>query len=321
MLIIDVLICSHNESDALPELLESLRKQTIPPDRFNIIFVDNASNDDTKEIVHKYKQELKNLRYVFEPTEGKSFALNTGYQLAKSEYVAHIDADCKANENWIANIIKVIDEENPHLLGGPYFPYYSVSKPKWYKDKYNSSDLGKGRIFLDDETYLSGANMIWKKSLVLGLGGHNTTLGITESSLAGGEDTELILRARQNVPDFKAVYDSSIFVYHLTKEKCFSIEHLFCRSFFTGKRHSLFMNQDYTYINTLRKIFLTIVKIIASILRGIVFRNKNVYPYYKNFLYEVIAPQFYTFGYYYGAYLRKFLSKSRHHSSSSLNVD
>lgn len=309
MPLIDVLVCSYNESKSIPDLLESLKKQTTSLDEFNIIFVDNASDDNTREIIENFQKELENLQYIFEPNKGKSFALNTGYGIATSEYVAHIDADCKADKKWIENIINLANEEHPSLFGGGYLPYYNSPKPKWFKDKYNTDWREDKRIVLS-EGYLNGCNMIWRRDLVLSLGGHNIELGINEHSLAGGEDTELIARARQKYTNIKIIYDQSIFVYHLTKEKQFNLWYFFRRTFITGRRLAIIFRDTENLViwKIILKTGLAILWIMHNIVKGITFKDKKSYPYYENYLYEVVIPKFGNLGQYYELLINSNLS-------------
>jgi glycosyltransferase involved in cell wall biosynthesis len=301
--VIDVLICSYNEAEQIPALLDSLVQQSIDPDRFTVIFVDNRSTDNTKEIVEQYRDRLK-IQYILEEHPGKSFALNTGYKLATAEYVAQIDADCNADSHWIENILKVIKEETPDLCGGLYYPYYGDNKPKWYKDEYNSHVQGESR-FIMVEGYLDGANMIWRRESVIKLGGHNLALGINDSSLAGGEDTELIDRARHLVEDFKVIYDPTIIVYHFTKDKFYDLWYLTKRHFITGFRSpKIFYSKNKSYKNNKLKILLRTIKlslkIFIMISSAIFFRNKNKYLFYENYIHEEIFICTYNLGEYIG---------------------
>lgn len=289
--LIDVLICSYNEAELIPALLDSLIGQTLPREQFRVIFVDNNSTDNTKQIVESYQNEVK-VEYVLEPRQGKSFALNTGYSLAEAEYVAQIDADCKADPRWLENILTVIAEEKPDLLGGPYYPYYGKDKPHWYKDSYNSHVQGEERFVLEQGHYLDGANMVWRRAVVLQLGGHDLELGINSTSVAGGEDTELIDRARKIIPNFKAVYDPYIIVYHFTKNSFFDLPYLAKRYFVTGSRENKIFSHADSYSNTLK----TLLKIIFFSLRGYIKRDKQYYTYYENYLIEIIFPLIYQLG-------------------------
>jgi glycosyltransferase involved in cell wall biosynthesis len=297
--VIDVLICSYNEAEQIPALLDSLVQQSIGVDRFTVIFVDNRSTDNTREIVEQYRERLK-IQYILEENPGKSFALNTGYQLATAEYVAQIDADCKADPRWLENILKVIEEEKPDLCGGPYYPYYGDNKPKWYKDEYNSHVQGEKRFVLQ-EGYYVGFNMIWRKDLVLNLGGHNIDLGINPSSLAGGEDTEIIDRARYLVEDFKIIYDPDIIVFHYTKDKFYDLWHLIKRSYITGYRsskifHSRKKDKKPAELRLLMRVIKLWLMILGGLIKNILVRDRIRYPFYANYIHEQILPLLYLAG-------------------------
>lgn len=294
---IDVVICSYNEAQAIPVLLDSLSAQNIGKDAFRVIFVDNGSTDGTKSIIESYQNRL-NILYVYEPRPGKSFALNTGYHLANTEYVAQTDADCRADAHWIENIRKVIEEERPDVLGGPYFAYYNSPKPNWFKDEYNQNFPSKSReVFW--KHYLSGSNVIWRRKLVMELGGYDANYSILGKGLVGGEDTELIVRARLKYSDLKVVYDPSILVFHLTKPKMTN-NFLFARSIFErGFIYLRLFNVDKPKKQTffaLKEIVKICIKILFLFVTGILLRDRKKYPYYHNFLREVVIPLMYPLG-------------------------
>jgi glycosyltransferase involved in cell wall biosynthesis len=303
-LLIDILICSYNEAAQLPALLDSLANQSVDPNDFRVIFVDNQSTDGTKEIVDQYRERL-NLQYVLENRQGKSFALNTGYQLATTEYVAQIDADCKADSHWIKNILKVIEEEHPSLLGGPYYPYFGNNKPKWYKDIYNSCVQDNTRLTLP-QGYVNGANMVWHRETVIGLGGHDLELGINHFNQVGGEDTELIARARTLIDDFRVIYDPEVIVYHYTKDKYYDLWYLTKRNFLTGTRfYKIFYKREsfqYFKIILLLKFNLVVFKIILLSLKNFIARDRNKYPFYENYIYEKLLPYIFIIGDYIGQF-------------------
>lgn len=294
---IDVLVCSHNEVQSIPDLLNSLKNQSIRKDDFRIIFIDNGSADGSKAIIDSYQDKL-DILYILEPRLGKSFALNTGYKLATSEFVAQIDADCKAVPNWLENILRVIKEESPDAIGGPYYPYYNSSKPVWYKDQYNQHFRGDIRKRID-EGYLDGANTVWRRKIVLELGGYSEQLTITGTDVVGGEDTELVVRARHNYPDLKIIYDPSVVVYHLTKKKYLTVLSPLIRSFELGMRARRIFNEKRPLLGSLKLGISAIrefVKITTIVLKGTFFRDRSKYPYYQNYLLEVVAPAIYSFG-------------------------
>lgn len=288
---IDVLICSYNEVENIPALLDSLSAQSIGKDAFRVIFVDNGSTDNTKPIVESYHDRL-NILYVYEPRPGKSLALNTGYHLASTEYVAQTDADCKVASDWLENIIKIIESESPDVIGGPYFAYYNSPRPYWFKDEYNQNYPSKRREVFSQHS-LCGSNVIWRRKLVMELGGYNDDFSIIGKGLVGGEDTELIVRARLKHLGLKVVYDPSILVFHLTKPRMMN-NLLSARLMFEASLLSLqLFDIDYPKKQTLfalKGIIKTCVAISFFTTIGMLLRDRKKYPYYQNFLREVILP-------------------------------
>jgi glucosyl-dolichyl phosphate glucuronosyltransferase len=299
LLEIDVLMCGYNEAPHIPVALESLRRQSVGPDSFRVIFVDNASQDDTRKVVAENAGGLR-LEYVYEARPGLNMARNAGYAHAKSDYVAHIDADAKADARWIERILDAIRREGPDLLGGPYFPYYTTEKPEWFLDSYNSSSYkGEQARSLGPSEFLDGTNMIWRRAVVEQLGGFNAQVGLTERGLVRGDETTLIMAARRSLPEFKAYYDPEIVVYHLTRPETFSLWYWMRRSFTQGR-------QDYKIWNEgarKRPQLLRLAQFCgASTLVGakgigaLVQRNRAAFPHWKNYWYERIMPEIYRLG-------------------------
>ena len=96
MVQIAVIICTFNRADYLQQALQSLARQTLPLHQYQIIVVDNASTDETAQIVNQFTPELPNLRYLREPRLGLSIARNAGAAMATTPYLAYLDDDGRA---------------------------------------------------------------------------------------------------------------------------------------------------------------------------------------------------------------------------------
>src|SRR4051794_33716325 len=73
-----VLICTYNRAAMLGATLESLR-HLHASQPWDIVIVDNNSSDDTRAVVEAFATTVVvPVEYIFEPTQGKSHALNTG---------------------------------------------------------------------------------------------------------------------------------------------------------------------------------------------------------------------------------------------------
>jgi glucosyl-dolichyl phosphate glucuronosyltransferase len=308
MVMIDVLMCGYNEAPYIPAALESLRSQSAGPQSFRVIFVDNASKDETRKVVEENAHGLR-LEYIYEQRPGLNTARNAGYRAARAPYVAHLDADAKADPRWIENIRRVIEEEQPDLLGGPIFPYYMTAKPAWFSDTYNMDFKGDEPRTLSEQEFLSGSNMVWRRSLVERLGGFNAQVGLVERGLARGDETELMVQARRSVKDFKAFYHPEIIVYHLTRPENFSLLY-WARRFFSQGNHDREMWNNSAARARSRYLRLAQFAGAAMLLgargaKALVRRDRAHHPYWKNYCYELMMPEVYRLGAIWGLVQRK----------------
>src|SRR5690349_19001915 len=92
---ITVLVCTFNRREDLRELLTSaLRQETDGSFTYEILVVDNNSDDGTRELIEGLIAEGHNaVRYLFERRQGKSFALNTGLGAARGAIYLVADDD------------------------------------------------------------------------------------------------------------------------------------------------------------------------------------------------------------------------------------
>ena len=211
---ISVIICTYNRAAILENAIISLINQTIANNLYEVIVVDNNSKDNTKELVEKLKVGHPNVNYIFEEKPGLSNARNAGYLHAKGSFVGYMDDDAKASSNYIEEILKIIEDVNPDIFGGPIFPYYECEKPDWFKDVYGTySSYDKTGWVTTLEQYLSGSNITFRKSLLFECGGFDPRLGMKGNLRRYGEETQIVYWAHQQ--NKKIYYSTGLIVYHL----------------------------------------------------------------------------------------------------------
>ncbi len=119
---ISVIIAAHNEEKNLDQLLEHLRQQTYPPDRFEIILVDDRSTDKTRDILLNWQQRLTNLRVIRieQPAvqmPAKKFALTQGILESRGDILLFTDADCLPVPGWISTILSYFSNDTAVVVG------------------------------------------------------------------------------------------------------------------------------------------------------------------------------------------------------------
>jgi glycosyltransferase involved in cell wall biosynthesis len=87
-----VVVCTHDRSDLLRQMLESLCTQTLPHDAFEVVLVDDGSRDATREVAHSFGARLP-LRYSYQENAGLAAARNHGVFLARGDVLLFLDDD------------------------------------------------------------------------------------------------------------------------------------------------------------------------------------------------------------------------------------
>jgi glycosyltransferase involved in cell wall biosynthesis len=122
-----IIVPVYNGSHTIGELLDSLVSQTYPRERYEIIVIDNNSQDGTPERVQPYP-----VRLLYEREQQNSYAArNRGIQAARGEAIVFTDAACVAHPDWLCRLLA--DFSDPRWVGfagsfEPYKPLTSVQK-------------------------------------------------------------------------------------------------------------------------------------------------------------------------------------------------
>lgn len=193
---ISVIICTRNRSALLEKCLLSVEGQTLAASAFEVVVVDNGSSDATPLLLKKFSERLP-LTAIPEPVVGLSRARNTGWQAAKSDFIAFLDDDAMADPDWLASGLRSFATVRPipAAMTGPIRLAWEQSAPVWLTADIQGclgrSDFGPdARKFGGTET-LFGANCFFHRGILERFGGFNERLGRLNTVLLSGEETLL----------------------------------------------------------------------------------------------------------------------------------
>ncbi|MBJ6751457.1 glycosyltransferase family 2 protein [Geomonas anaerohicana] len=192
-LMVSVVVCTRNRSASLRRCLASLVAQSADASLFEVIVVDNASTDDTAAVARAAFAGRDNFRYCLESNLGLSHARNRGIAEAAAKRVAFIDDDAEACPDWIEEMLSFIGRVTAVVaFGGPYLRMVDGAVPAWFPPEYGSSVLSEDEGALDSVTqFISGTNMVFRRDVLLALGGFRPELGMSGTRLCYGEETRL----------------------------------------------------------------------------------------------------------------------------------
>ncbi|MGH9158684.1 MAG: glycosyltransferase family 2 protein, partial [Vicinamibacteraceae bacterium] len=216
---ISVVVCTHNRARFLRDALRSVVDQDFPRPDYEVIVVDNASSDDTGQVVADFRIH-GNVRYVHEPTLGLNHARNTGWRAAEGEYVAYFDDDALAGPGWLAAIRDgFAAADGPAIIGGRVDPIWEVERPAWLSDGAATAltivDWGATARPLAKvpREWLTGVNFAMPVSLLRELGGFDSRLDRVGNRLLSNGDILIQRRAQQR--GYPCLYHPEMRVRHM----------------------------------------------------------------------------------------------------------
>jgi glycosyltransferase involved in cell wall biosynthesis len=285
--LISVVICTYNRADLARQAITSVLAQDFPQTGYELLIIDNNSTDHTGALAQEFCGAYPNVRFFLENKVGLSHARNRGWQEAGGEYVAYIDDDCKVPPSWLKAAANVIEQEHPAAFGGPFYPFYNSPKPAWFKDEYGSHVQGQEMRPLIDREYLDGMNMFIRADALELSGGFDPDFGMKGKKIAYGEETDLIYRLRKQAE--KIYYAPEVFVYHLVRSEKMNLWTNLVMSFSGGYYYAKIAKQSKrgNFPGNMFQMLKVVLKIAKSLSWDLLRRDRRVYPFFQNFLYEV----------------------------------
>ena len=212
---ISIVVCTYNGSFKLENTLASFgRLYTAPELSWELVVVDNRSIDNTAHIVGRFAATSGvSVRYVFEPEQGKSFALNTGVRAARGELLAFTDDDVLVDQHWLTGLVTTFAQFDCIGVAGRVVPMWWQPKPQWLELEGQQAvvhfEYGEEPRSLDLPP--SGANMAFRRVAFEKYGLFRADLGRIKN-VSGIDDKEF--GARLLGAGEKIVYAPQAIIYY-----------------------------------------------------------------------------------------------------------
>ena len=199
---ISVIIVVRNEADNILQLLEDLDKQTLKGDSFEVIVMDDFSEDDTYSIIEEFSKKSKFPLSVFslqnkENLSPKKAAISQAISMAKGELIVTTDGDCRVSENWLACISAFYKETGAFFISG-IVTFYDE---KTFFEKIQTIEFaslvasGASTLNLGMPTMCNGANMAYPKKIFEEVNGYELV-----GQIASGDDEFLYHKIAKKHP-------------------------------------------------------------------------------------------------------------------------
>ena len=116
---ISIVVPVYNEAESLAELREWIENILSAHYKYEVIFVDDGSNDGSWQIIEELSEKHSSVKGIrFRRNYGKAAALHTGFQSASGEIVVTMDADLQDSPEEVPELVRMIREEGYDLVSG-----------------------------------------------------------------------------------------------------------------------------------------------------------------------------------------------------------
>lgn len=189
---VTIIIPFRNESGVVLDCLKSLEEQDYPKEKYEIIFVDDFSDDDAVFKLNAHKK-LSNTKIIsvpkdFQKLSPKKRAVQFGIDQAKGEIIVTTDADCRHQQTWLSAMISAFDETIGFISGPVKFSNSNSFWGKVQQLEFGGLVLsGAGLIGTATPTICNAANIAFRKSAFTFVNGFDDN-----KHLASGDDEFLM---------------------------------------------------------------------------------------------------------------------------------
>lgn len=203
-----IIIPTRNRPEALAHCLTSLTDLDFPEDAWEVIVVDDGGTDSLSAVTAELRQSLP-LRPIQIEHAGPAAARNAGARIARGDYLAFTDDDCRVPSGWLKEFVLAFSDDGPPAAvgGRPVTPFAdSPAGMGWqylidFLFEYMKDEHGNPLLLLSN-------NVAYRRSAFMSLGGFDESF-----PLAAGEDLDLSYRMADS--GYRQCFHPELCVEHL----------------------------------------------------------------------------------------------------------
>lgn len=213
-----IIVCTYNRAASLQDTLAALAALQVSPERqWEVLIVDNNSNDATREVVAAAQREWPRLRYAFEAAQGLSHARNRGIAETSGAVILFTDDDVLPEPDWLETTLAGMEKYQADACGGYIAPIWEAPPPDWLTERFYGflavrTDRSDDYPITQPSQSPYGANMAMKRTVFDRVGLFDTERGRKGKVLASGEDGDMFERIL--AAGLKAVFLGGSRVHH-----------------------------------------------------------------------------------------------------------
>jgi cellulose synthase/poly-beta-1,6-N-acetylglucosamine synthase-like glycosyltransferase len=281
---VSVIIPFRNESENIVANLRSIESQLYPKEKFEVIYVNDSSNDDSPELLKK-NITAGNIRVLSVPEDfsknaHKKRAVRYGIENARGMIIVTTDADCTYDREWLKLLLQTFDSLTGFVSGPVEFESDGSLFSKFQNLEFAGLVLcGAGLIGSGRPTICNAANIAYRKKVFDEVGGFNDQM-----NLSSGDD-ELLMQKISKDSDFKVKFCINKKAIVKTKSNKTVGEFYQQRRRWASK--GLFYN-DKTLVLKLIFIYSFYVGLLAQLFLGILYNKVFIFSFFTSIILKII---------------------------------
>lgn len=221
----------------IEDVLKSAETQTLYKESFEVVVVDQSTDEETEKILSKYPD----FKYIKTDTKGLSISRNIAIENSIGKILVFVDDDVYFDKYYLENILNFFEnsELKPDMIGGKTYIDYLIQKPDWIDGPLLGilafSDYGDQPLIYDNHPkhVPYGCNMAVKKECLELAGGFSSIIKSIDKNLTENEDVFLANKLRKMGKNI--VYNPQMLVYHKMPESRLNYEYYRKRYFSQGQ--------------------------------------------------------------------------------------
>ncbi|PKP58672.1 hypothetical protein CVT91_08115 [Candidatus Atribacteria bacterium HGW-Atribacteria-1] len=202
---VSIIIACYNEEKVIGEKLKNILELNYPMEKMQVLVVDSASTDNTRDIVRKYNDKCIELVEQDE-RKGKAAGLNYALNYAKNDIIVITDANLYMDTNAIKNMAKHFSDPKVGVVGCRYF----VKKRKSVAETEGTAFFRKYEEFLREKEATVDSSVNFGSDIY----GLRRTLCSFDEKCTLAEDFDVCIRARKR--GYMLIHETSAIGYEYT---------------------------------------------------------------------------------------------------------
>lgn len=197
---VSIIIPVRNEANNIGNLILDLDEQDYPRNKYEVLIIDDASEDNTVEIINGLNSSIEIKLYPLIPTSYRSkkkAAITQGVKIAKGELILCTDGDTRVGPGWVKSMVSQLDVNKYKFISGPVNlqPANSLIAKIQQIEFLSLIGAGAASIYYKLPNMCNGANMAFSKSAFEKVGGYHG-----KEDIPSGDDEFLMHKINKAFP-------------------------------------------------------------------------------------------------------------------------